>query len=46
MNQPASELKLTTKYIQKIHDFKIVSAKSLTSVASSQISKVVKEVRK
>lgn len=42
----SSESKLTTKNIQKIHDLKIVSVKSLTSDASSQISKVVREVGK
>lgn len=42
----SSESKLTTKNLQKIHDLKIVSIKSLTSDASSQISKVVREVGK
>lgn len=42
----SSESKLTTKNIQKIHDLKIVTVKSLTSDASSQIGKVVKEVGK
>lgn len=42
----SSESKLTTTNLQKIHDLKIVSIKSLTSDASSQISKVVREVGK
>lgn len=46
MNQSASEFKLTTKYIQMIHDLIIVFAKSLTSVANSQINKIVREVGK
>lgn len=46
MNQSASEFKLTTKYIQMIHDLKIVFAKSLTSVANSQINKIIREVGK
>lgn len=41
-----SEAKLTTNYLKKIHDLKILIVNSLTSDAIAQISNVVKKLVK